>query len=235
MNQEVLIERFFQTLINGDRNGAREIVQETMDAKVPAERLLTGLYYPTLKMIRKLYRSDQLTTLAHHFATRLLRSLVDQAQLRLARRPRLNRRVLVACGETEPDEIASIMAADLVEAGGFEVTYCGGGVAADEIMARVGEDRPDILLLFSSAATDLPGIRNLIDTLHDQGVCPNLQIVTGGGVYARAEGLAEEIGADLNIVDLETIVEDLVEFADQRATPDQRTVGRKRRAKTAAA
>lgn len=233
MNKEVLIERLFQTLISGDRTGARNIVNETIEAGVPPEELLSEIFWPTLNLIQKLYRADQLTCLSHHFATRLMRSLADQAQSRLSVAPPNGRRILVVCGGTEQDELAASMAVDLIEAGGFEVAFAGGGVPFDEIMSRVGEERPDILLLFSSAAKDLPEIRRIIDELHEINVCPEMQIVVGGGVYGRAEGLAEEIGADLYIPDLRDVVGLLLERKSKRAASDQRTVGRKRRAKVA--
>ena len=233
VNQEVLIERLFQALISGDRNEARAIVAEATNAGVPAEELATGLFWPVLNMVQRLHRADQLAALSHHFATRLLRSLADQIQPRFAVAPRNERRVMVVCGNTEQDELGASMAADLVEAGGFDVCFVGGGVPFDEIMARVGEDRPNVLLLFSSAAADLPEVRRLIDTLHEQNVCHELQIVVGGGVYGRAEGLAEEIGADLFVPDLADLVPMLREKAAQRARSDQRTVGRKRRVKAA--
>jgi len=229
VNQDVLMERFFQMLIDGNREGARCIVQETIDAGTSAERLMTHLFWPTITLLHKLDREDQISNLAHHFATRLLRSLADQAQTRLERSPRNGRRVLVVCGPQEQNELAACMAADLIEAGGFEIGYAGGGIASDEIIARVGEDRPDVLFLFSSAASDLPDIRSLIDHLNEFKVNPNMQTVVGGGVFNRAPGLAEEIGADLYIAELEDVVSDLVEHAEKRATPDQRTVGRKRR------
>jgi len=233
VNKEVLIERLFQTLISGDRGGARGIVDETIEMGVPAEELLSEIFWPTLHLVQKLFRADQLSCLAHHFATRLMRSLADQAQTRLTVSPSNGKRILIACGGTEQDELAASMAVDLIEAGGFEVAFAGGGVPFDEIMARVGEDRPDILLLFSSAAKDLPEIRRIIDELHEVNVCPEMQIVVGGGVYGRAEGLAEEIGADLYIPELGQVVDLLLEQNTKRARSDQRTVGRKRRSKVA--
>ena len=233
MNKEVLIERLFQTLISGDRAGARGIVNETIGLGVAAEELLTEIFWPTLDLIQKLFRADQLSCLAHHFATRMMRSLADQAQTRLTKSPANGKRIFIVCGGTEQDELAASMAVDLIESGGFEIAVAGGGVPFDEIMTRVGEDRPDILLLFSSAAKDLPEIRRIIDELHEVNVCPEMQIVVGGGVYARAEGLAEEIGADLYIPTLGETVSLLTGQNAKRARSDQRTVGRKRRVKVA--
>lgn len=234
MNTEILVERLFQQLINGNRQGARDIVREVREAGWSAEKCAFELYWPILNLLHKLYRADQISRISHHFATRILRVLSDQTQLAFEQKPANGRHILVACGDTVIDEISASLAADLIEAGGFDVQFAGGGIASDEILAQVGETRPDCLLLFSSAAADLPGIRKMIDHMREVNSVPDLQIVVGGGVYARAEGLAQEIGADLYIPDMPDLVKLLTTESQRRATKDQRTVGRKRRSKSAA-
>jgi methanogenic corrinoid protein MtbC1 len=225
----MLVERFFQVLISGDRAGARALVEETRAENVPAEQLAQEVYWPTLEMINSLYRADQLTTLAHHYATRLLRSLANQAQAHYEQKDRRGRRILMFSGPGETDELAGLLVADLAEADGYEVFHGGGGVANDEILAEVGEQRPDILLMFASAPADAPNIRQLIDTIRGVGACPGMQIVVGGGIFNRADGLAEEIGADLWAKTPSELLERLAAEPDRRATPEQRTVGRNRR------
>lgn len=228
MNQEQLIERLFQTLITGDRNETRNIINDSVGAGLTAAELMTEIYWPALNQIRELHAEDRLTRLSHNFATRALQLLIDQAQMRLPMKPRCDRTIFVVCGSSDVDELAASMAAHLVEAAGFNVSFGGGAVPADEIMAQIGAQRPDILMLYSSAASDLPEIRLMIDKLHEMAVCPDMQIVVGGGVFGRAEGLAEEIGADLYIPKMPDLVQLMADSADQRATADQRTVGRKR-------
>lgn len=229
MNQELVVERLFERLTEGDRGGSRFIVQETIDEGVAAEELSREVYWPVLDMINTLYREDQLTTLAHHYATRLLRALVDQAQIRYTQKPSRNRSILMFSGASEADELAGQLVADLAEADGYEICFGGGGVAGDEVLAEVGARRPDILLLFASAPGDAPHIRQMIDTIRSIGACPDVQIVVGGGVFNRAAGLAEEIGADLWATNPKELLEKLISEPGRRATPDQRTVGRHRR------
>jgi hypothetical protein len=63
-----------------------------------------------------------------------------------------------------------------------------------------------------------------------------MQVVVGGGVFNRAEGLAEEIGADLWAKNPAQLIARLNTQSERRATEDQRTVGRNRRpSKTRAA
>jgi len=195
MSQEVLVERFFETLVSGDRQAARSIVQETLDDNVSPETLLTDLYWPAHEMIEKLFKSDQMEVVSYHLATRLLRMLVDQAAGRLTVPAIRTKTVFAACGPSQGEELAAQMAVDLLESNGFNVTFTGGGIPADEILAQVQSRQPDILLLFASAASDLPGIRSIIDTLREIGACSGTQVVVGGGVFNRADGLAEEIGA----------------------------------------
>ena len=78
MNKQVLIERFFETLISGNRAAARQIVDECVESDAPAEQIIEQLFWPTLDMVEKMFRQDQLSTLAHNYATRLLRTLTDQ-------------------------------------------------------------------------------------------------------------------------------------------------------------
>ena len=229
VDAEIIVERLFQTLITGDRAGARAIMAETRNTGISAEEAVHLVFWPALEMISALYRADQLTTLAQHYATRLLRTLIDQAQAEYAQKERRNRKVLMFSGPGEADELAGQMVSDLLEADGYELYFGGGGVANDEILAEVGEHRPDVLLMFASGPGDAPNIRQLIDTIRGIGACPQTQIVVGGGVFNRAEGLAEEIGADLWAKSPADLLTKLAAHRHRRATPDQRTVGRNRR------
>lgn len=230
MRRDALIERFYNSLISGDRPGARAIIDELLQADATAERILSRLFWPTLEHVQNLYRNDQLSDLAHHYATRLMRSLADQMQLRLTTSESRNKKVLLVCGPEESEEIGAQILADMLEADGYTVRFVGGGVANDEIISEVGEYQADVLLVFGVVPSTVPFTRVLIDRLHDIGVCPKVQIAVGGGVFNRADGLAEEIGADLWAQTPEEMVQLLAKHPEQRMKSDQRTVGRKRRA-----
>jgi methanogenic corrinoid protein MtbC1 len=235
MNQEVVIEKLFHLLVSGERDSARTLVNEVLEMDVSHEELTMSVYWPVMEMVDTLYRNDQMTTLSHRYATRLLRSLVDQAQAGYERKERRNRKICAFCGPTEGDELSAQLVADLAEADGFDVFFAGGGIANDEILAEVGQHEPDILLIFAAAPSDCPEIRQLFDTIREIGACPDTQLVVGGGVFNRAPGLAEEIGADLWATAPGELLEVLNAEPARRATEDQRTVGRSRRTSRKAA
>lgn len=234
MSREILVERFFETLINGDRDAARIIVQEATAQGGGASELLTELFWPTHEMIERLHRADTLTPMAYHLSTRLLRTLVDQTSAHLKVPTARTRTVFAACGPSQGEELAAQIAVDLLEANGFHVTFAGGGVPADEILAQVHERRPDFLLLFASAASDLPDIRNVIDTLREIGASPKTRVVVGGGVFNRAEGLAEEIGVELSARTPTEMVQLLTQSPAVSTSRNVRLDGTKRRGRAAA-
>lgn len=198
MAQEILVERLFETLINGDRPAARRVVEEAMAEGVGPARVLTNLFWPTHELIERLHRADQLSRISYHFSTRLLRVLIDQTAARLNRQTSNGKTAFVCCGTQEGEELGAQIAVDLLEASGFSVTFAGGGVAADEVLAHVQTNQPTYLVMFCSAASDLPGVRSLVDQLREINACQKTQIAVGGGVFNRAEGLADEIGARLH-------------------------------------
>lgn len=233
---EQVVDRFFEALITGDRPGARKIVQELRAGAGGAapEDLISELFWPVYQQIDRLFRTDQLNCLNHHMGVRLLRVLVDQNAAHLKSTGNRGRSIFACCGPQESEELGAQMALDMLEGAGFNVTFGGGGIANDEVLARVSEYKPDVLLMFCSAAADLPNIRALIDTIREIGCAPGMQIAVGGGVFNRAEGLAEEIGADIWATSPLEIVEALVSDPARRAVSGQRTVGRTRKKRNAA-
>ena len=61
----------------------------------------------------------------------------------------------------------------------------------------VGQLRPDLLLVFGTQPNGVPGVRKLIDLIREVGVHPTMNVMVSGGVFNRADGLWEEINADL--------------------------------------
>ena len=71
----------------------------------------------------------------------------------------------------------------------------------DEVLNFIGEYRPNLLVMFGTLPSGVPAVRKLIDYLREVNSCPEMQVMCCGGIYKRAEGLSEEIGADLYALD----------------------------------
>ena len=231
----MLPQNYLETLLNGDRAACRTLLDEAINAGAQAYDLLTTLVWPTMEMLQQLYRDDRISISSLNLATRLNRQMTDQLCSKLARKPENGKTALIFCGDDEPEELGGQICADLFEADGWTVRFAGGGVPEDEVLKLIGEVRPDLLVMFGTLPSGVPAVRKLIDYLREVNSCPDMQVMCCGGIYKRAEGLAEEIGADLYAPDAASAVVSANAHPTRRATVDQQTVGRTRRLRKAAA
>ncbi len=195
LNIDLTLERLLQLCVSGDRAGVRVLHSQLETAGLSASEIAQRLYWPSMQVIFRMWRQDQLTALAYRYATRILRMLVDQAQARYGQSQRNGRRLLCVCGPEESEDTAGQLCADLLEAAGYEVLFAAGGVANDEIMQEIAQRQPDAVVVFAAAASDAPRIRQLIDGLRETHRDRTMPVICGAGVFARADGLADEIGA----------------------------------------
>lgn len=229
-----LAANYTSLLLTGDRTSARELIETTIASGARADMLLSELIWPTMESIQELYKNDRITQMQLNMATRLNRQITDQIAAKLPVQPSNGRKVLIFCGAAEPEELGGQLSADLFESAGYTVRFGGGGVPNDEILTMIGNFRPDLLVMFATLPSGVPDVRKLIDYLREVNSCPTMQVMCAGGIYKRAEGLSEEIGADLYAADAAKAVEVAETQRQRRATLDQQTVGRMRRIKKAA-
>lgn len=228
-------QSYVEPLLAGDRDAARKAIDAALAKGHEPLELLNGLIWPTMELLQSLYREDRITVSSLNLATRLNRAITDQLTIHLPRSASNGRKVLIFCGHAEPEELGGQITADLFEAAGYTVRFAGGGVPDDEVLKLIGDQRPDLLVMFATLPSAVPAVRKLIDYLREVNSCPDMQVMCCGGIYKRAEGLADEIGADLYAPDAAQAVQMADEHPTRKATVDQQTVGRTRRIRKAAA
>lgn len=227
-------QSYLEPLLNGDRSTCRKVIEGALACGLEARELLNQLIWPTMELLQSLYREDRISISSLNLATRLNRAITDQLSARLEHKTANGKNVLIFCGNDEPEELGGQICAELFESDGWTVKFAGGGVPEDEVLKMIGEVRPDLLVMFGTLPSGVPAVRKLIDYLREVNSCPQMQVMCCGGIYKRAEGLAEEIGADLYAPDAASAVQTADANPTRKATVDQQTVGRTRRIRKAA-
>jgi methanogenic corrinoid protein MtbC1 len=113
---------------------------------------------------------------------------------------------------------------------GWEVRFLGSGLTNEDILSFANEYAPDILLIYGTTPKQAPDVRMLIDTVKSVNAWPDMKIMVSGGLFNRAEGLWEEMEADLYAA---TAVEALHVAADENSLAQiaQRTINRRKKRK----
>jgi len=221
------VERYLEALLSGDRASSRAVVEETLQSGVTAHNVYLDLIWPVMVEIDKLARGDRVNSVQEHLATRINRTIVDQLQNKLPRRQKKNRRVVICCAQDQLQELGAQMMADLFESDGWEVRFVGGGLTNEDILAYINSCAPQLLIIYGAKASQAPDIRALIDTIRSVNAWPDMRIMVSGGVFNRADGLWEEIGADMFAENAADALQ--VALTDQKFNPENRTVKRKKR------
>ena len=234
MVKEDLLARYLAALLRGDRKACRSVVEETLQSGIPANSVYLHLIWPVMAEIERLSRTDRITSVQEHMATRINRTIVDQLQNKLPRRPAKHKKAAICCSREELQELGAQMIADLFESDGWQVRFLGGGLSNDDIFGYINEYAPDVLLVYGTSPKQAPEVRRLIDRIRSVNAWPEMRIIVSGGLFNRAEGLWEEIGADGFAA---TAAEVLQVAADEQPAPaaDRRTVNRRKRRQQAAA
>ena len=197
MPRSSLVDEYIGPLLSGDRKAGREFIGRRIAKAADPTMIYTDLLWPAMERVEKLYRADRIDAASEHMATRINRTLADQVQAHLKQGPRNGKRILITCADGELEELGAQMCTDLFEARGWEVYFLGGGVPNDEVLSLLGQVRPNILLIFGTQPSGVPGVRHLIDMIREIGINPTMNIMTSGGIFNRADGLWKEVNADL--------------------------------------
>lgn len=218
MIKETTMEKYLIALLSGDRTSCRNVIEDTLQTGIPAHQVYIDIIWPIMVEIDRLFRNGQINTAQEAFASRINGTIVNQLQNKLPRKSSKSQKIVICTAKNHQAELGGQMMTDLFDSDGWETRFLGGTVSNDDILSFIHEYHPDILLLYGINGSDAPGIRQLIDTIREVNAWPDMRIMLSGGVFGRAEGLWEEIGADLYAEDIQQAIETV--NADKAALPD---------------
>ncbi len=197
MIKQLTRERYLEALLEGDRMVCRGIIEQALQGGALAHHVYMEVIWPIMVEIDNLYRQDRILPAQEALAARINRSIVNQLQNKLPRRPAVDKRIVIITTDSEQAELGGQMTCDLFESDGWQCRFLGGTVNNEDILEFIHGFAPDVLLLYGFNGKEAPAVRELIDRIRQINAWPDMRIMLSGGVFKRAEGLWEEIGADL--------------------------------------
>lgn len=230
MIDEIFLQRYFEALLTGNRRQCRSIIEDILHHNNAS---ITGVYsdviWPIMMEVDALCRSEKITSAQEHLATRINRTIVDQLQNKLPRQMQTDRKVVVCSSLRETNELGGQMIADMFESAGWDVRFLGGGLNNDDILSYIHQFCPDMLVIYGAEPNETSEIRSIIDRIREINAWPAMKIMLSGGVFGRAEGLWEEIGADLFAADAIEAVQVACDESQTKCQPVRTINQRKRR------
>ena len=228
---EHLLSRYLQSLTAGRRSECFEIIREAIASGITPETVVTEVIWGAMAHVDKLFKADRINAAIESIACRINRTVADQIQPYLPRKEANGKRIVVCCAESQVEEIGAQMVSDLFQSDGWDVTFVGGEIPDDEMLALISALRPEVLLVFGTQPQGVPRVRQLIDLVREIDACPTMNVVVSGGVFNRADGLWQEVGADIFASSAKNVLKLVNELRPRELNAPRNSVVKKRRRK----
>ncbi len=197
MNNQELFREMSQAVIEGHRDRAEQLAEQSLQAGInPREAIEMG-FTPGIREMGQLWEEGEA----------FLPELVMSAEAMKAGieilRPQLEKQnqsaptmgtVVIGTIEGDIHDIGKSLVASLLSASGFQVYDLGVDVPIDRFVDEVRDRKADILGMSALLTTTMTGQKKVIEKLREAGLRDKVKVLVGGAPVSPL--WATEIGAD---------------------------------------
>lgn len=182
-------DRFLELLERADQPAAVRLVTGLADQGASPEALVLEVLAPAQQEVGRRWEDGRWTVAQEHAAT----AVTDTALglLTLDAEPSSDRRALVGCVEGEWHTLPARMAAEVLRVRGWDVTFLGPSLPADDLARYIETQRPDVVGLSCSTPVCLKGAARSIEACRAAGV----PVLAGGAGFGPGGRYAQRVGA----------------------------------------
>jgi 5-methyltetrahydrofolate--homocysteine methyltransferase len=184
-----------ETLITGDGDKLKELVQSALDAGTPANEILQkGLIVGMDIVGEKMESGDMfipevlMAAQAMSISVEILKPLLAEGEAASAGK------VIIGTVKGDLHDIGKNLVVMMMESAGFEVIDLGVDVEPAKFVAAIKENKPNIIGLSALLTTTMPMMRKSIESIKESGLRDSVKIIVGGAPVNQA--FADDIGAD---------------------------------------
>lgn len=195
MNDEEILELMQEDLYDGYQEEIIEEVRELLNREMTAYDILTNGLVAGMDIVGVDFRDGILfvpevlmSAKAMKGGMKILRPLLAESDA-----PKQGT-VVIGTVKGDIHDIGKNLVAMMLEGAGFEVINIGINNDVDSYLETIEEHQPDILGMSALLTTTMPYMRTVINTLKDQGLRNDLNVLVGGAPLNDA--FAEDIEAD---------------------------------------
>jgi 5-methyltetrahydrofolate--homocysteine methyltransferase len=191
-----VLEDIYQSIIDGDTNGATEGVNQALEEKIaPAEILNKGLI-AAMTEVGRLFEEGEFFVPEMLIAARAMKAGVAILKPKLVEEDiKPLGKVVIGTVKGDLHDIGKNLVAMMLEGAGFEIIDLGTDVAPEKFVEAIKENEAGFIGMSALLTTTMPAMRTTIDALKEAGVRNSVSVMIGGAPVTQ--NYADEIGADI--------------------------------------
>jgi corrinoid protein of di/trimethylamine methyltransferase len=192
-----ILEKLANATRTGDREAAREVAEDALNAKVdPIDAIENGLAKGLRGMGEGFERGEVFVPelLMGAEAMKAGMEVLKSALTEDKKKGAVPGKVVFGVTIGDIHDIGKTLVISMLNASGFDVVDLGVDVADEIFVEKVRELTPDIVGIGALMTTTREGQKTVIEALKDAGLRDKVKVIVGGA--ATTQDWAEEIGAD---------------------------------------
>ncbi|GFO68355.1 corrinoid-binding protein [Geomonas limicola] len=196
MNLTELSDRLFSAMIEADRPGASNIVEEALSGGISPRAVIADVLDPAIVRLGKLWE-EQAMSLAQNFVAS---KIAEDTLLRCVpvRKDRESGKGSVVIGNIEDDfhSLGRRAVSLFLEAAGWDVHDLGNDVPAEQFVEKALEVDACVIAVSAMMQTTALNIRKVRELLDANDLKGSIKLAVGGAVFNWRPELVAEVGGD---------------------------------------
>ncbi|MBN1383364.1 MAG: corrinoid protein [Elusimicrobia bacterium] len=191
----VSLKEVADNLIKGQAVKVKELVQQAVDEKMPADKILQEGLIAGMDVVGTKFKANEIYIPEVLIAARAMQAGMNILKPILAKSgAKPAGRFAIGTVKGDVHDIGKNLVAMMMEGAGFEVTDLGTDAPPEKFVAAAKEKNIQILGLSALITTTMPIMRDTIIALEKAGLKGKVKTMIGGAPITQS--FADEIGAD---------------------------------------
>jgi 5-methyltetrahydrofolate--homocysteine methyltransferase len=195
MNMNELLQKLFDSIIEGDVNNVKLNLQVALDAKLDPITILNDGMIAAMREVGRRFESRECFVPEMLIAARAMQSGMSALKPLLQKTDiKSSGKVVIGTVKGDLHDIGKNLVALMLEGAGFEIKDLGVDVPIVEFVHAVENENPDIIALSALLTTTMPVMKQIIDAIVAAGLRDKVKIMLGGAPVT--EDYSKKVGAD---------------------------------------
>lgn len=176
---------------DGRPRPAIDLVLGLLARGATVEQLITQVLRPVQQQVGARWQRNEWDVADEHAATAVVDGVLGAIALQTPLAPPTGAVALVACAEGEHHTLPARMGAELLRGEGWDVTFLGGSLPADDLQRYAGVTEPDVVVISCTVPLFLSGARRCFAAITELG----LPVMAAGAAFGDDGSRARRLGA----------------------------------------
>jgi 5-methyltetrahydrofolate--homocysteine methyltransferase len=211
------LEQIVQAVVKYEKDRIGEMVESALEAGLDPERIINESLIKAMDMVGKDFSANRIFVPEMLMAATTMKEGLNKVKpLLQASGGKSKGTVMLATVQGDLHDIGKNIVGMMLEGGGFEIIDLGINISSDDILAKVKEQKPDILGLSALLTTTMPQMKKVIDLFDNENLRDQTKVIIGGAPVSQK--FADQIDADGYAKDAATTVDLCKGLIEQRIT-----------------